>query len=75
MKAPWAGILGALEATGVAALVGGLLVGVLEWRLDSAWKISAFLVVVLLCSMAGWSIATEVAHRRAARLTKRVSST
>ena len=75
MKASWASILGALEGAGLAALVSGLLVGILGWHLDSIPKISAFLAVMLLGAVAGWSIGAKVAHRRAARLATQVSST
>jgi hypothetical protein len=75
MNASWASILGALEGTGLAALVSGLLVGILGWHLDSIPKISAFLAVMLLGAVAGWSIGTKVTHRRAARLVTKVSST
>ncbi|MEO8308672.1 MAG: hypothetical protein ABI616_11610 [Pseudomonadota bacterium] len=75
MKAPWAGILGALDGAVFAAVVGGLLVGVLDWHLDTPPKISVFIAGILLCAIAGWSIGTKVAHRRTARLTTQVSST
>jgi hypothetical protein len=75
MKASWASILGALEGAGVAALVSGLLVGTLDWHLDSIPKISAFVAAMLLGAIAGWSIGTKVARRRAARLAPQASST
>ena len=75
MKASWASILGALEGAGVAALVGGLLVGTLDWHLDSIPKISAFLAAMLLGAIAGWSIGTKLTHRRPARPAPQVTST
>jgi len=75
MKASWASILGACEGTGIAALVGGLLVGILDWHLDSIPKISAFLAAMLLGAIAGWSIGTKVTHRRAARPGPQATST
>ncbi len=75
MKASWTSILGALEGAGTAALVCGLLVGILGWRLDSIPKISAFLVAILLGAIAGWGIGTKVARRRKARLAPQASST
>jgi hypothetical protein len=75
MKVSWESILGALEGVGLAALVSGLLVGILGWHLDSIPKISAFLAVMLLGAVAGWSIGAKVAHRSAARLATMVSST
>jgi F0F1-type ATP synthase assembly protein I len=74
MKAPWAGLLGSIEGTVFAVFVGGLLVGIFGWRLDTTAKISAFLAVVLLVAIAGWSIGTRVAHRRAARSSTQTSS-
>jgi F0F1-type ATP synthase assembly protein I len=75
MKASWASILGALEGAGTAALVCGLLVGILGWHLDSIPKISAFLAVILLGAISGWSIGTKMARRSAARLAPQASST
>jgi hypothetical protein len=67
MKASWASIFGALEGAGVTALVSGLLVGTLDWHLDSIPKISAYLAVTLLGAIAGWSIGAKMTHRSAAR--------
>jgi len=63
MKALWAGLIGAIEGAGSAAFIGGMLIGIFGWRLDSTPKIGAFLSVVLICAIPGSVIGLRMAQR------------
>jgi hypothetical protein len=64
MKPLWAGILGAIEGGGIAALISGVLIGILGWRLDSTAKIGAFVSVVVACAILGSLIGLRLVQRR-----------
>ena len=65
MKPIWSGILWSLEGAIAATFISGVLVGVLDWRLDTTPKIAVFLGVVLAGATLGWVIGMAMARRKA----------
>ncbi|MEJ0098795.1 MAG: hypothetical protein WDO12_03255 [Pseudomonadota bacterium] len=70
MKTLWAGAIGCFEGAAGAALVGGVLVGVLDWRLDSTPRIAAYAGAILACAVAGWFVGSSVARQKARAVTR-----